>query len=577
MKRSLFIKIFAGYFTIICMLSVSISFFSFRIIKHYHIKSLTGEMLKQGKTLLLKITPLLEHNSMKELDNLVKLLGSDINTRITVIDVNGVVLADSKKNPAEMENHKTRPEVIQAIYGSMGSSMRFSTTVRQQMLYVAIPVKKADRVSWVLRISLFLNDINALLGDLKNSIISIAAAATFICLVISFIVARKMTAPIHILSKASKRIASGDFNTRVFLKNNDELNEFADSFNYMTEKIRSLFEEVSFQKEEFNYIISSMHEGLMVLDRDGTIALTNESLKKITQTGDIRGKFYWEVLREPQFGDLIKKVTDGRQDTIEELTMNGRTFLCSTSFIEPKEKIIIIFLDISEIRNMERIKKDLVLNVSHELRTPLTAIKGFLETMEEEEVVNTSHRRYLEIIKRHTDRLINIVKDLMDLSKLEKEAALDLEEADLKELVKRTGKICEQALQQKNLSLKLEMEDEPVFIRADAFKLEQAFINLLDNAIKYTEKGGILISLKREDDSVQICVKDTGIGIGKEDLSRIFERFYVADKSRSRSLGGTGLGLSIVKHIVLLHNGTIDVQSTPGAGTRFIINLPLNA
>ena len=234
-----------------------------------------------------------------------------------------------------------------------------------------------------------------------------------------------------------------------------------------------------------------------------------------------------------------------------------------------------IFHDITEMKNVEEIKKDFVVNVSHELRTPLTAIKGFAETLEEE--TDEKNRHYVDIIKRNTDRLINIVQDLLALSQLEERGTrLELEEVDLGDMIERTLKIFEHRMREKNLKFDLKTENGFPLIKADPFKLEQVFVNLIDNAIKYTEHGEITLSLKQSGNQVMMELEDTGIGISEDHIPRIFERFYVTDKSRSKMLGGTGLGLSIVKHIVLLHNGTIDVKSTPNKGTTFSITLPIN-
>lgn len=575
MKRSIFVKIFAGYFIIICLFSVCIFFFSFRIIKHYHIKTLTNDLQKLGQILISNLGPLLQNDRIEELDASVKSVGKHIETRITVIDTKGVVLADSEKDPQTMENHKTRPEIIQAIYGNVGSSLRYSTTVKESMLYVAVPIRQGETVNGVLRVSLFLSNINRILNDIRISILYIACSIMLIVMIGSFIVSRRLTNPIRKLNDASRKVASGDLDVRVFLKSNDELHEFADSFNYMTEKIRSLFEEVSLQKEELKNIISSMQEGLLVIDYEGKIIMANDSFQKIVQTENIQSRYYWEVIRQPQFGEIIQKVKIEHKSCVEEMSCNERTFLCSASYIAPKEEVVITLLDISEIKNVERMKKDFIINVSHELRTPLTAIKGFVETIEEE-ADDTNHSYYLEIIKRNTDRLINIVKDLLFLSRLEKEHKLELEKVKLNSLVEQVIKIYEQKLKEKNLSLKIEMPDEPLWVQADHFELEQVFVNLIDNAIQYTETGVIRISLQENTSQIIISIEDTGIGMSQDHLPKIFERFYVVDKSRSRSLGGTGLGLSIVKHIVRLHHGTIDVQSTLGVGTKFTITLPLN-
>jgi two-component system phosphate regulon sensor histidine kinase PhoR len=425
-----------------------------------------------------------------------------------------------------------------------------------------------------LRVSLFLKDINTLINSLKRNILFSALIIALISLLGALIFSRSLSKPISELNAAAHKVATGDFNVRVFLKNRDEIKELGDSFNYMVEKIRELFTELSLKKEQLNSIISSIQEGLLVFDKTGKIILSNDSFKKIINESDIEDKYYWEAIRVPQFSDLIKKVTEGERNYVaEELPLKDKFFICSVTFLESREETVVILSDITQMKNVEKIKKDFVVNVSHELRTPLTAIKGFVETLEES--VEDENRNYVEIIKRNTDRLINIVEDLLVLSELEeKGTTLELEDLQLKEMIERILKIFEPRMKEKGLNLELHVEDTAPRIMADAFKLEQALINLIDNAVKYTEQGTIAISLKYLDSRVMIEIKDTGIGIPEEHIPRLFERFYVVDKSRSKRLGGTGLGLSIVKHIVLLHNGTLQVKSLPSQGTTFSISLP---
>ncbi|ODS33284.1 MAG: two-component sensor kinase [Candidatus Scalindua rubra] len=573
MKKSIFVKVFGGYLLIVLVI-LSITFFlSFRVIRHHYIDTLTGNLKNLCFTLKLKISPLLENNRIEELDTLIKKLGRQIETRITVISTEGVVFADSEKDPALMENHKNRLEVIQAIKDGFGTSLRYSTTVKEEMLYVAVPIEKDGKISGVLRASLFLKEINNLLYNLKMTIIKTAVIIVVILLLGAFVFSRNLSRPLKELSAASRKIAQGDFNTKVFLNNKDEIKELADSFNYMTDQIKTLFTQLSYQKEELNSIISSIKEGLCVLDNEGRITISNESFRKFVQNDSVKGKFYWEVLRKIKFDELINKVRDEKTSLVDEIEINSRTYLCSATFCSNKEEIVVTLHDITKIKNLEETKKDFVSNVSHELRTPLSAIKGFVETLEEG--IDEKNKNYLDIIKRHTDRVINIVKDLLLLSQLEeKSSSLELEEVNLKSLIENILKIFDQSLREKNLVLKFNADDNLPLIKADPFKLEQVFINLIDNAINYTERGEIKIYLSQNDKAVITEIQDTGICIPREHLSRIFERFYVVDKSRSRKLGGTGLGLSIVKHIVLLHNGKIDVKNVPGTGTKFIVTLP---
>lgn len=506
------------------------------------------------------------------LDNWVKETSSKVNTRITVIGVDGVVYADSEKDPHLMENHKDRIEVREAIEAGIGESLRFSTTVKEEMLYIAIPLELKGELVGILRVSVFLKDINRLLGNLRMEILYLAIIVVFAASFYAYFFSKNLSSPIKELTSASDKLASGDFNTKVVIKRKDELGKLAESFNKMREKLKELFDNLSSKQEELNSIISSLEEALFVLDKDGKVILFNESFKKIAQINP-EDRFWWEVLRVPQVDTLMEKVIKREKISSQEIEWNDRIYLLSFSFTCLKEEIIGILHDITEFKRLEEIKKDFVVNVSHELRTPLTAIKGYIETLEEE-IKDDSSLYYLNIIKRHTERLINIVSDLLLLSELEEKRLSRIEEfVDLKQLVENVFKIFKQRADEKNLKLNLYCEGI-TFVKGDSFKLEQMLINLIDNAIKYTEEGEVSVLLKEAYKKVIIEVNDTGIGIPKEYIPRIFERFYVVDKSRSRKLGGTGLGLSIVKHIVLLHNGKIEVESTLGSGSKFIITLP---
>ena len=571
MKKSIFFKIFSSFCLIILSLSILVFFFSFRTIRYHYINTLSLDLKNLAYTLQLRVLPLIEKKDYKRLDSLAKEIGRNIKTRITIIAPSGEVLADSEKDPHLMENHNNRPEVIQAKRKGFGRSLRFSTTVREEMLYIAIPIKSKEEFLGILRVSLFLKDINKLLNNLKTKIFGIVIFITFLSLLGASFFSKSLSNPLKELVLASKKLASGDFSTKVSFDRKDEVGELAESFNEMSEELKRVFDNLTLKQEELNSIISSLEEGLLVLDKNGKIILFNESFKRLVQINP-EGKYWWEVLRIPEIGQLIKKAKEKKRISSEEIELAEKVFLGSFVFIPSKEELIIVFHDITELKILEKIKKDFVVNVSHELRTPLTAIKGYVETLEDE--VKGDARYYLEIIKKHTERLINIVGDLLLLSELEEKGLTQItEEVNLKEIGKNVFKILEQKAKEKDLKLNLVCENEPV-IKGDHFKLEQMFINLIDNAIKYTERGEVSVFLKQSDKEVVIKIKDTGIGIPKEHIDRIFERFYVVDKSRSKKLGGTGLGLSIVKHIVLLHNGKIDVKSTPDEGTEFTITFP---
>ena len=573
MRNSLFSKVFGGYLIIICILLFLIPLVSFKLIRTYYVNTLTENLKDIAVTTSPQVLSFLEKKNYREMDAFLKSFTGKIQERITVINKEGTVLADSEKDPATMESHKIRPEVIDALSTGVGKSMRFSVTLEEEMLYVALPIEQNNKVLGVVRMSIPLKQINSLLYELQLRIIIAIAIITLLSIGIAFLLSRGLSKPVSTLVQAAKNLAKGAFYTRVYLQAGGELKELETSFNEMAGKMEGLFGSLSRRNEELDTIVSSIQEILLVLDKDGRIKLTNESFKKALDNEEVQDKFYWEVMRCPDFSELIKKVMEERKNHIQEIEFRDKNYLCSVTFLNSKEEMVAVLYDITELKNLEQMKKDFVANMSHELRTPLTAIKGFVETLEEEEEIKNT--QYLEIIKRHTDRLMNIVNDLLVLSELEQTgSALVIENVNLESLAENILKVFEQVAKEKGIQLKLSAGEGLKTIQADPFKLEQMFINLLDNAIKYTEKGKASISLRQEDSKSIIEIQDTGIGIPGSHLPRIFERFYVVDKSRSKKLGGTGLGLSIVKHIVLLHGGTIDIESSLGMGTKFTITLP---
>ncbi|MEO0078273.1 MAG: ATP-binding protein [candidate division WOR-3 bacterium] len=422
--------------------------------------------------------------------------------------------------------------------------------------------------------------------SLTASRATVATAATILAIagvVVAALLARSYTRPLRDLTQAFHRIGQGDFTVRVLPPRRGTVKDMADGFNEMAFRTKQMIDQLARQREALDAVIASISEGLMVLDPDGRIILANDSLRRVVGSTPVDGKYYWEVIREPAFTDMVRTVMTNHASAAVELEYAGRVLSCSASYLPAADETVITLHDITQIARAAELKREFVVSASHELRTPLTAIKGYVETMEG--TLDDKNRRYLEIIKRHTDRLTNMVADLLTLSELEEKGTkLHLESVDLPALVSSTLKLFERTARAKGLSLKLEPEPDLPPIEADAFKLEQVLINLLDNAVKYTDSGEVKVSLaatsSASDPSVPrslvLAVSDTGIGIAPEHLPRIFDRFYVVDKSRSRAQGGTGLGLAIVKHIVRLHHGEVTIESTPGAGTVVRVILPVS-
>lgn len=572
MKRSIFFKIFTGYCLITIMMVAGILLFSFRSIQMHMTETLKQDLLRLASTLRAQAAIHITQGRIDELNHIVTELGEEIGVRITIVDPSGSILADSERDPDSMEKHRARPEVAEALRGRIGTSVRYSTTVKEEMQYVAVPVKEGDRILGVVRVGLYLRDTARLTNRLRKDLALIAMLVISFSLLVSAGFSRGITKPIHELNEASKDIALGNMRRRVFLKSRDELRELANSFNEMSSKTESIFEELSRQTEELDGIIRSLHDGLVVVDREGKIVLCNEGFQRIVCRTEIVGRHYWEILRDPTFGKWVDRVKQTQAELVEEMDYEGRIYLCSLTYLGMRGGVSVILHDITKRKELERMKKDFLVNVSHEMRTPLTAIKGFAETLAG---ISEEDKKYVEIIQRHTNKLIDIVNDLLMLSELEEpQIVLQLENVKIAELIDNVVKLFQSGADAKGIQVQVNADECLKIVSGDLFRLEQMLINLVDNAVKYTDKGKITISLEQKSTEAVIKIQDTGIGIPREHLARIFERFYVVDRSRSRRRGGTGLGLSIVKHIVLLHHGRIEIDSHPGEGTTVTVALP---
>jgi two-component system phosphate regulon sensor histidine kinase PhoR len=578
--KKIFHKLLFTYIILIFILLFCISVLSYNLVKSFYIDSLIINLNKIANSIKPDITKFLKENRYDNLDKYVKQTGKRIDTRITVILKSGKVVADSKKPPEKMENHITRPEIIYAFKKrKTGHSIRFSTTVKAPMLYVAIPMEdnESGSILAVLRVSLFIKNINGFLNILGKNIYLISFILMIIAVFITVIFSKNISKPITDIIKASNKIAKGSFKTRISSSRDDELGKLIKYFNNMAEKIDMSFSELIIQKERLKDIINSIKESLIVINGNGQIETVNTSFKKIFNIDEFKNKYYWEILNDSKIEEIVKSAKKQKiRDTIE-LEINGRIYLCTSSPMYDEEKTIVVFYDITDRKHMEKYKKELIDNVSHELKTPLTLIQGFVETLADEEKDKTK-KKYLEIIKKNSERLINIVTDLSIISKIESKLPdkTDFKKFDFNILVSDTSMLFKERIEKKGLHFDIIIPSKPIIIKGESYLIEQVLINLLDNAYKYTEKGKITVSLSKDREKAIIKIADTGIGIDTNSIKRIFERFYVVNKSRSRQTGGTGLGLSIVKHIVLLHKGYIEVNSKEGRGSEFIITLPLS-
>lgn len=575
MKHPIFLRIFLVYAAIIFFLAGAVAVLAPGPMKRHHIGEQATHLEHLAALIEGPVIASLGGNGAGALEDFVKDVGRKTSTRVTVIRPDGTVLADSEKDPREMENHLYRPEVFAALQGEMQTSIRPSSTLKRDMMYMGFPLRSDGRIIGALRLSLFMTDLDLLFGRLRADLLRILGLVTLLALGAAFFFAGSISKPLREFIDASARVAAGEFGTKVSLRQQGEFKKYALSFNAMTDDLQAMFRQIRLQTEELNSILASIQDGLCVLDADGRIVLSNDGFRRIAGAGAVERKYYWEVIRSSKLAEVIKGSRGSRRAVSEEVGLGDRVFSSSITPLSSDDRSVVMLRDITEFRRLEKIKKDFVVNVSHELKTPLAAIRGFVETMEPS--AGPENRGYLEIVKRNTDRLIAIVNDLLVLSKLEDRGVIiRKEKIDVGALAASIIKLFEKPAADKGLAVAVEAGPGLPAISADPYEIERLLINLLDNAVKYTDRGRIVLRLASDGETLTLEVSDTGIGIEADDLPHIYERFYVVDKSRSKKLGGTGLGLSIVKHIVQAHRGAISVKSRPGEGTTFIVTLPIS-
>jgi two-component system phosphate regulon sensor histidine kinase PhoR len=571
-KRRIFLRVFIGYVLLSVLALAAFAVFTLNLSRALSLDALSRGLRSSVLTAKASVEPLMAGGRSPALDALVAALGKEGSVRFTVIDRTGLVLADSEQDPAAMENHSLRPEVAAALAGRLGVSQRFSATLRRWMIYVAVPVASTGGV---VRAATVPEELDAAGLRTRQSLAVFAPIVAAVCLLFAYLLSRSITAPLSDLADVVGRFAAGDFAARLHLRRRDEVRTLADTFNAMAERVHSLFLERDLRTQELDSIFSSVQQGILVLDSAGRIVRSNRGFEAMARTTAVRGKTLWEVLRAPRLTELVQIARASGQRQSEEVAMGERTVLCSVERVEGREDLIVVLHDTTDLRRLEAVKRDFVVNASHELRTPLTSIIGSLELLEAE--VQGDPARWVQAIRRNAERMSAIVKDMLLLSRLEDRSAEPAREpVDVGAIAREVVDMFAPKAREQGIELRVREADGLPKAEADGFLVEQMLVNLVDNALKYTEKGSVDVACSRDGPFVRIEVADTGIGIAEEHIPRIFERFYVVDKSRSRKLGGTGLGLAIVKHIVAIHRGSIDVVSEPGKGTLFTVRLPVS-
>jgi two-component system, OmpR family, phosphate regulon sensor histidine kinase PhoR len=540
---------------------------------------------------------LLSLSSAGELQNFCRQAGRQANTRITVIAPDGAVLADSNENPADMDNHSSRPEIQAAFTGGAGSSLRYSNTLGQNMLYTAIPLfSGAGEPVGALRLAVSTSSMDQ---ALKSMYLKILAACLFVLVfaaLVTLFVSRKISRPLEEMTHGAEKLARGDTDSLIAIdtgRMSTEVAALARSLNHMAMQIKDRINTITLQRNELEAFFASMTEMILAVDTGKRIIRINRSAATLfyLSPDDVQGKTLHGVIRSRKLLEMVDEVLDAAESVEKDIVMfvgAERLFLHTKAVPLQNERgmltgALVVMNDMTRLHKLENLRRDFVANVSHELKTPVTSIKGYVETLLDGALDNPEDaRRFLKIVARQSSRLDAIIDDLLTLSRIELQSdrrEISLIRTKLSEVLETAVQSCLPRAAEKNIRIDLQC-DSNLQVKINPSLVEQAVINLLNNAIAYSlDDRKVTISAVMEkqaerDGRLTVSVADEGIGIEREHLERLFERFYRCDKSRSSAQGGTGLGLSIVKHIALAHNGTVTVRSEPGRGSTFSIIIP---
>lgn len=587
-RKKLIWQVFPAFLLIILISLGAVGWFVSRTLKEFYFEQTVSNLRARGYLLEDAIAPLLQRDRVAEIQSLVSRLGRETDTRITITRDDGLVLGDSDEDPAHMDNHGNRPEIREALAGRVGHSIRYSHTLLQTMVYVAVPVQRNGSVIGCVRMSLSARSIEETLRDIYLRLAGGGLAVALLAALISLGISRRISRPLVEMKRGAERFAQGELDRRLPVSDSEEIGGLAEALNQMAAQLDDRIQTVLRQRNEQEAVLGSMVEGVLAVDTDERLIRINAAAAELLGTDPrlAEGRVIHEVVRKADLQRFVARALASAQPVEGDIVLHGSAgdlFLqAHGSRLRDSQGrnigALVVLNDVTRLRRLENLRRDFVANVSHELKTPITAIKGFVETLLDGALDHKEDaRRFLEIIIRQSERLHAIIEDLLALSRIEQESekgGIELREGRLKAVLLSAIQACEPAAAAKAITVRLACDDT-LAAPINAPLLEQALVNLVDNAIKYSPgEKEVLVEGRAEGGRVVLRVRDRGCGISREHLPRLFERFYRVDKARSRKQGGTGLGLAIVKHIVQAHGGQVTVESAPGAGSTFTLRLP---
>jgi two-component system phosphate regulon sensor histidine kinase PhoR len=588
-KKGLIWQLYPPYLFITIISLIAVIWYASTAFGNFFLKQAADDLEARALLIEKQIAAYLSPVDAKSVDRICKVIGKNSSTRITVVIPSGRVIGDSEEYPEKMDNHADRPEIISALDGKLGTSIRYSRTLQANIrsIYVAVPLKKNDRTIAVLRTSIPVSIVDEKLSGIQIKIAFGGLLVALLAAGISLIISRRVSRPVEIMKQGAERFARGDLEHRLHVTDSKEMASLSNAMNQMAALLDDRIKTVIRHKNELETVLSSMTEGIIAVDMEERIISMNQAAARMFESDppSVQGRILQEVIRNLQLQQLVKKSLSGEKSVKGDVVLyqNGEhvLYIHTTPLRDSNEErvgTLLVMNDVTQLRRLENMRRDFAANVSHEIKTPLTAIKGFVETLCHGVIDNpVETKRFLYIIEKHVNRLAAIIEDLMKLSRIEEadeKKEIKLEKNEIKGVIQTAIQICQPKAEEKSIKINLSCE-EGIRARVNPPLLEQAVVNLIDNAIKYSgPESTVQVEVVQKETELNISVEDCGMGIAREHLPRLFERFYRVDKARSRKLGGTGLGLAIVKHIVQSHGGLVSVESMPGKGSTFTIHLP---
>jgi two-component system phosphate regulon sensor histidine kinase PhoR len=581
MKGRLFFKIFATYLAIAVLAIGIVGFLAGSQIRAKLEQQIGNELMAHAR--IVDLYP------MKEIQERIGQIADIAQARVTIIDGEGTVVAETDPEAAFLGSHLERPEIQEARVRGRGSATRYSRTLKEEMIYVALPIQKGSDIVGYIRLARPLGEVRKTIEEftaiLLQSFLIILVSSMFV----AFLFSRKLTTPIRDMEHFTERLRRGETPGTLMIRSSDEIGQLAENINYMVDELQKRIAALQEEKAKVEAAFSSALDGVLILDHQGRIETVNRGMWAMIgeRHRDLVGKTPLEAFRNLGLQKTLDQYRSGGVPVSEEIELGEEEPVMLDVSITPvrgvdtaEGKTMLVFHDLTRLKKLERMRVDFVANVTHEIKTPLTAILGLVETLQEGAIEDPeTAKKFLSTIARHAERLNRLVEDLLTISNIELgEIRFCFENVSLSGIVESVMNIIQVKARVKKIEMVSKIPGDLPQIRADRDRLSQVLINVLDNSVKFTPEGGTvtLAASPAAGGEVVVRITDTGIGVPRDEVSRLGERFYRVDRTRSRELGGTGLGLSIVKHLMTAHRGRMEIESRLGRGTTVSLYFPVS-